>query len=494
MANDFIYNPQVRRLLRLPPLAPEGVGAGGSFGGAGSSYPNRSSGIPLRRTSFTDADLPPETAPAPPDEFNAFSPEALDPLGMNKPRVPSIMDAATETAAAPAPMPTPNPQPAPPPTPPSVAPPTLAAAATPPPAGPAGGSPLDMSGAVGMRGVIPGPTFGIVPPEETRGVEVGRSDAGTPAGGGSSWLARSDGLPGLLKRTSEYAFPSLAPAPTGDSWGTRRYGLPGMLNVVGDYEREALTAGQESMAGARSMLTGAGRAIGNWFAGRPQEAPVQPPSPGAPPAQASTATQTTVRAASGAPKAAPGSIAQANAAAGRPAQPAASPAPPSLMGPPEELAGVPTYTNADLDRVRESGPMRGGYVQGSMESLPLGEQIAHASGERTLAELKTAGTGLTPSMQRALEYKRQESDIRFKAMDALIDQEAERQLAELQADPRYSPQQKKLGIDAIKENALQQKLWSRQLGVAGWPRTGVDTYDPATGEPLYGPSTVQPPG
>lgn len=511
MATDYIYDPRARRLLGLPPLggamgqprrpAPPAVGmpldparaAGARFDAFGAQDPIPPSvramldpntpGLPpaplslggaaAQRAladlggggapSYTNADLPPAEpalgdqaramgmiegelpAPPPPDPamggaMNAFSPEGLDPLGMAKARqAPTSLDVA---AAPPS----------------------------------AGG--LSM-GSSPIRGVFPGAgTFGIVQPTDTRGEEIGRSTAGTPA------AASKVGLPGLLARSNELEVPA---APSGDSWMARQYGLPGMLNTVGDYERQAITAGQEATTGARGMLRGAGRAIGNWFAGRPQEAVAASMPP--PPSTVNTTLpsgQGVVRAGgpTGPPKAAPGSIDEAVRNTGRNPRPQSR----EQQGPPAELAGVPSYTNADLDAVRERGPQRGGFVFGSEESLPIEERLDRAIAKRALTDVQAAGgTGLMPSQQRQLEYKRQEGEIRFAAMDKLIDEDAERTIAEGRSMPSVDPAKLRAFIDDVRAEALEKKLWNRRLGVAGWPRSGVDSYDPATGAPLYAP-------
>jgi len=143
-----------------------------------------------------------------------------------------------------------------------------------------------------------------------------------------------------------------------------------------------------------------------------------------------------------------------------------------------------TYSNKDIDRVHRTG---------ASVYMPKAEDVAYlpdsvieeAVRKKAYRELTTPSEELTPEEQHQLRFKGAEADIRFAAMDKILDQEAADAIADINAQA-LPPAAKAQLVGRVKAKATQQKLWQRRLGMAGWPRNpGALEYDTETGEPLY---------
>ena len=185
------------------------------------------------------------------------------------------------------------------------------------------------------------------------------------------------------------------------------------------------------------------------------------------------------------------------------AEAAANPTP-APARPPEARTTVPLagsghdYTNEDLDiekaaRLRGEGPSRGGYMGGQkledVAYLP-DSVLEEAANRRMLAEVQRKPGALSGPQEAQLEFVRQQGEIKFAAMDKIIDAERDRRIARAQSDPTVPPNRKAAAIEAAHADAEDKKLRNRQIGMAGWPRRQADELDPFTGEPMtpsYGP-------
>jgi hypothetical protein len=159
-----------------------------------------------------------------------------------------------------------------------------------------------------------------------------------------------------------------------------------------------------------------------------------------------------------------------------------------IMGPSEMGRG---YTNKDLDRVHRTGASV--YAPKLEDVAYLPDSVLEERYKRKeLAELNAPEGELTPTQRQALAFETAKGDIRFAAMDKILDQEAADAITDINSQA-IPPAKKQALIGRVKAKVTQQKLWQRRLGMAGWPRNpGSMEYDPETGEQLYPQSLAQP--
>ncbi len=172
----------------------------------------------------------------------------------------------------------------------------------------------------------------------------------------------------------------------------------------------------------------------------------------------------------------------------------------------ERPAGPGVYTNADLNRVHGEEPSRGTFSQSALEDVAyMPESVYEDMDKRARYEAQrevmlgtkasTKYPGLTKRQEQALVFEDIKNEAQFAAMDRMIDQFVEDQIAEISTSPG-SPQEKASGIAAAKAVGRDQKIRNRQIGVLGWPRTAWGQpggIDPFTGEPVEDYQSQAPP-
>ena len=148
------------------------------------------------------------------------------------------------------------------------------------------------------------------------------------------------------------------------------------------------------------------------------------------------------------------------------------------------------YGDEDLNiekaaRLRGEGPSRGGVFQGKTEDVAYlpDSVLEEATNRRMLAEVQRKPGALSGAQEAQLEFGKQQGEIKFAAMDKIIDAERDRRIAEAQA-AQAPPERKAAAIKFAMEDADDKKLRNRQIGMAGWPRRQADDLDPFSGEPM----------
>lgn len=144
-----------------------------------------------------------------------------------------------------------------------------------------------------------------------------------------------------------------------------------------------------------------------------------------------------------------------------------------------------TYGNEDLAIERAAGPSRGGFMQPDVKDVAyLPDSVLEEARTRSQLEDVTTPRGqISPSQEQAIAFESRRGEIKFAAMDKIIDEERDRRVAEARA-AQASPERKAAAIKFAMEDAAEKKLKNRQIGMAGWPRRQSDEIDPFTGEPM----------
>lgn len=133
------------------------------------------------------------------------------------------------------------------------------------------------------------------------------------------------------------------------------------------------------------------------------------------------------------------------------------------------------YTNEDLNIEHAAGPSRGGYGE-SRQSPKTGWMPASyfrdLARQHAAEDLMPQPPGrLPPSKEEELLFSERQGEIKFAAMERIIDQDHARIVNQIMSDPRAAnPAWKATALDKAAKEAMQTKLENRRLGMSGWPR------------------------
>jgi len=180
-------------------------------------------------------------------------------------------------------------------------------------------------------------------------------------------------------------------------------------------------------------------------------------------------------------KAPPGSTSYADEVAAQNRQPVARPGTGHVYG------------EADLMREHTQGPSRGGYMAPKVEDVAYmpDSVLEEARNRSQLEDITTPRGSISPSQEQAIEFETRKGEIKYAAMEKLIDDDHARIVAQIMSDTRAAnPAWKATALNKAANEAMQTKLENRRLGMAGWPRGRMGLE----GEYLTEPMPAMPPG